>query len=217
MNGRGQGEAVEDLVLLQRLLGDPNPGRRQSLWHQFVRRYERLIEICVRKVLRRYGVTATHQEVDDATSDVWLALLQDDLRKLRQYDAARGFRLASFIGMVATNTTIDHLRGRHLRSTTTLEAAFDGKGKDPSFVPRDTVEDKERAELARRALVQLTVDERDFFVECFQAERSPDELARDLGISTNTVYARKFKLREKLADIVASLTAIPPARALARS
>jgi RNA polymerase sigma factor (sigma-70 family) len=216
MSARQQGNAVEDLVLLQRLLGEPDHGRRQPLWRLFVRRYERLIDICVRKVLRRYGVSPSRQDVDDIISDVWLALVQDDMRKLRQYDAARGFRLASFIGMVATNTTIDHLRGRQLR-TTPIEDAFDGCAKDPWVVPRDTVEEKERAELARRALVQLTVDERDFFVECFQAERSPDELARDLGISTNTVYARKFKIRAKLAGIVATMTRSLQARPLARS
>jgi RNA polymerase sigma factor (sigma-70 family) len=217
MNARQQGNAVEDLVLLQRLLGEADHGRRQPLWGVFVRRYERLIDICVRKVLRRYGrVSPTRQDVDDVVSDVWLALVQDDMRKLRQYDAARGFRLASFIGLVATNTTIDHLRGKQLR-TTPLEDAFDGGAKDPWIVPRDLVEEKERAELARRALVQLSVDERDFFVECFQAERTPDELARELGISTNTVYARKFKIRAKLAGIVATMTRVAAPRALVRS
>jgi RNA polymerase sigma factor (sigma-70 family) len=216
MNVRNQGNAVEDLVLLQRLLGEADQGRRQPLWRLFVRRYERLIDICVRKVLRRYGVMPTRHDVDDVVSDVWLALVQDDMRKLRQYDAARGFRLASFIGMVATNTTIDHLRGRQLR-TTRIEDAFDGCGKDPWVFPRDTVEEKERAELARRALIQLSVDERDFFVECFQAERTPDELARELGITTNTVYARKFKIRAKLAGIVATMTRSGQLRQLVRS
>jgi RNA polymerase sigma-70 factor (ECF subfamily) len=216
MSARKQGAAVEDLVLLQRLLNEPDHVQRQPLWRLFVRRYERLIDICVRKVMRRYGVMPARQDVDDVVSDVWLALVQDDMRKLRQYDSGRGFRLASFIGMVATNTTIDYLRGRQTR-TTTIEDAFDGGAKDPWVFPRDMVEEKERAELARRALVQLSVDERDFFVECFQAERTPDELARDLGITTNTVYARKFKIRAKLAGIVATMTRAAQQRLHARS
>jgi RNA polymerase sigma factor (sigma-70 family) len=211
MNTLPKVNVVEELALLQALLGQPEGSRRKPLWSAFVRRYERLIEICVRKVLRRYGVIPGHADVDDVISDVWLALLQDDMHKLRQYDAARGFRLASFIGMVATNTTIDHLRSRELH-TMPLDELLAGGDGHPCFVPRDLVEDKQRAELARRALVQLSVDERDFFFECFQAERSPDELARCLGISTNTVYARKFKIREKLADLVASMTRAPLAR-----
>ena len=54
-------------------------------------------------------------------------------------------------------------------------------------------------------------------VECFQAERTPDELARDLGITTNTVYARKFKIRAKLAGIVATMTRAGQTRQLVRS
>jgi RNA polymerase sigma factor (sigma-70 family) len=209
------GNAREEIELLEALLVEADGAAKQQVWRAFVDRYERLIEICVRKVLRRYGVLPSGQDVGDLVGDVWLALLQDDMRKLRQYDATRGFRLASFIGMVATNTTIDHLRGRDLPPLP-LDELVDGN-THPWFIPRDLVEDKQRADLARQALIQLTVDERAFLVECFQAERSPDEMARHLGISTNTVYARKFKLREKLADIVATLTRRPAARPQARS
>ena len=72
---------------------------------------------------------------------------------------------------------------------------------------RDAVEDREQAKLARQALDQLTGEERSFVVECFHDERSPEELARKLGVTTNTVYSRKFKIREKLARIVANLEA----------
>jgi RNA polymerase sigma factor (sigma-70 family) len=216
MTPRKTANAIEDLALLQALLMESDGVHKQQLWRVFVRRHGRLIEICVRKVLRRYGVSPSRQDLDDFIGDVWVTLLQDDMRKLRQYDPARGFRLASFIGMVATNTTIDQLRGRDLRMLS-IDDVLDGHASHPTFVPRDLVEDKERAELARRALVQLTVDERAFFVECFQAERSPDELARCLGITTNTVYARKFKIREKLANIVASLTRSASLRPIARS
>ena len=71
--------------------------------------------------------------------------------------------------------------------------------------PRDTVEARQEAELARAALAQLSGDERDFVVDCFREERSPEELARALGVTTNTVYSRKFKIREKLCKIVRSL------------
>src|SRR5438067_1971138 len=36
-------------------------------------------------------------------------------------------------------------------------------------------------------------------------ELSPEELARSLGVTTNTVYSRKFKIREKLQKIVRTL------------
>ncbi len=48
-------------------------------------------------------------------------------------------------------------------------------------------------------------DERHFVLEIFHGERSPEDLARTLGVTTNTVYSRKFKVRAKLARIVAHL------------
>jgi len=77
--------------------------------------------------------------------------------------------------------------------------------------PRDVVEAREEAELARAALDQLSSDERAFVVDCFRDERSPEELARALGVTTNTVYSRKFKIREKLQKIVRTLDGAPVA------
>ena len=54
---------------------------------EFVHRYERLIASCVLKVLRRYGAIFSREDLDDLVGDVWLTLLRDDMKKLRQYDA----------------------------------------------------------------------------------------------------------------------------------
>jgi RNA polymerase sigma-70 factor (ECF subfamily) len=199
---RSKGNSAEETELLAALLEPGNPAQ-QVLWTRFVQRYERLITSCVLKVLRRYGAVFSGEDLDDLVGEVWLALLRDDMRKLRQYDAQRGFRIASFVGLVATNTTIDHLRARQAE-TQPLDELMEGHAA-LEVSARDTVAEREQAELARAALRQLTVDERSFVIECFHAERAPEELARRLGITTNTVYSRKFKIREKLARIVACL------------
>ena len=201
-----KGNSCEERDLLRALLKTKRvrESERQKLWGEFVRRYERLITSCVLKVLRRYGALFTAEDLADLVGEVWLTLLRDDMKKLRQYDESRGFRIASFIGLVATNTTIDHLRARQA-DTHPLDEVMEQNAAFGAIMPRDTVEDHEQALLARRALDRLSVDERAFVVECFHAERSPEELARRLGITTNTVYSRKFKIREKLAKIVANL------------
>ena len=203
---RTKGNSAEERMLLTALLSGRNEAERQRRWNDFVGRYERLITSCVLKVLRRYGAVFSGEDLDDLVGDVWLTLLRDDMRKLRQYDESRGFRIASFIGLVATNTTIDHLRSRQAE-TAPLDEVMESHVALAQTSPRDSVEDREQAELARMALGRLTTDERAFVVECFHAERSPEELARRLGITTNTVYSRKFKIREKLARIVATLEA----------
>ena len=201
-----KGNSVEEVQLLRGLLSTrTSPSARQLLWGDFVTRYERLITSCVLKVLRRYGALFSTDDLDDLCNDVWVTLLRDDMKKLRQYDAERGFRIASFIGLVATNTTIDHLRGQKAHTTPLDQLVEDHASLGIEY--RDSVEDSEEAALAQRALGKLTPDERAFVYEVFHAERSPEELARRLGVTTNTIYSRKFKIREKLVRIVTHLQA----------
>jgi RNA polymerase sigma factor (sigma-70 family) len=200
------GNSPEEAELLGALLRATARGERDRLWAAFAQRYERLLASCVIKVLRRYGATFCRDDLDDLVNDVWLILLRDDMRKLRQYDATRGFRIASFLGMVATNATIDHLRARQAEA-----APLDDELTDVvslrAEAPADEVEERQRAALAQAALDRLSAPEREFVLWAFRDEQSPEEMARALGISTNTVYSRKFKVRAKLQRIVAQLAA----------
>jgi len=205
-----RGNSAEETVLLTALLATKKKVQHDRLWAEFVQRYERLIVSCVVKALRRYGATFSRDDLDDLVGDVWLVLLREDMKKLRQYDATRGFRIASFLGLVATNATIDHLRARQAESTP-LDDLIEDFASLRAEAPRDVVEAREEAELARAALAQLSGDERAFVVDCFRDERSPEELARSLGVTTNTVYSRKFKIREKLQKIVRTLDGAPVA------
>jgi RNA polymerase sigma-70 factor (ECF subfamily) len=205
-----RGNSAEEAALLQALLVASTKSQHDRLWGEFVHRYERLIASCVVKSLRRYGATFSRDDLDDLVGDVWVTLLRDDMRKLRQYDAQRGFRIASFLGLVATNATIDHLRARQA-DTAELDEVIEDYASLRAEMPRDTVEARQEAELARAALAQLSGEERAFVVDCFRDEVSPEELARSLGVSTNTVYSRKFKIREKLQKIVRSLDGAPVA------
>jgi RNA polymerase sigma-70 factor (ECF subfamily) len=190
----------EELDVLDRVLGGD-----RSAWMTFCQRYENLIVGCVLRALRRYNAAFTSEDLADMVAEVWVTLLRDDMRKLRLYDPERGYRLASWLGLIATNCTIDQLRLRG-SETSYLEdmACPDQLLVDPSR-PDKGIEERQTAQMARRALGRLSVEERRFVLHCFHEERSPAELARTLGIAVNTVYSRKFKIREKLVRIIAEL------------
>jgi RNA polymerase sigma-70 factor (ECF subfamily) len=179
--------------------------REPQAWTEFCRRYQNLIVSCVVRTLRRYGASFGNEDLADLVSEVWVTLLRDDMRKLRLYDASKGYRLASWVGLLATNCAIDQLR---LRSG---ECSYleDLSGAETLLVdvngPDSGIEAEESAGLARQALGHLSPEEREFVFHCYHEERRPEELARVLGIRVNTVYSRKFKIREKLSRIVAHL------------
>src|SRR5262245_41822106 len=90
--------SVDEIAELHALLRGGHGA--QLRWTRFVRRYDRLIAACVIKVLRRYGARFVSDDVRDLVNDVWLTLLANDMKKLRQYDEKRGCRIATFVGMV---------------------------------------------------------------------------------------------------------------------
>src|SRR5215471_5085162 len=140
----------EEIALLKALLN----GRRDR-WTEFTRRYERLITSCVLRTLRRYDAVFSRDDLEDLVGEVWVALLRDDLKKLRAYRPEKGFRLASWIALIATNTTIDRLRARQAEDTYLEDLA----APDPASVANEPDEDamqRQRAELAQAALDELT-------------------------------------------------------------
>jgi RNA polymerase sigma-70 factor (ECF subfamily) len=190
----------EEKRLLKRVLA----GEAQA-WTELCQRYQNLILACVIRTLRRYGAPFSNEDLADLVSEVWVTLLRDNMRKLRLYDPRKGYRLASWIGLLATNAVIDQLRLRsgecsYLDDLTCAETLLvETEGPDSG------IEAAESADLARQALGHLTAEEREFVFHCYHEERRPEDLALRLGISVNTVYSRKFKIREKLSRIVADL------------
>src|SRR3712207_2229128 len=103
-------------------------GEKPGAWAGFYKRYDRLIITCIRKVLHRYTALYGEEDIEDMVSTVCLNLVKDDYHKLRAFDATRGYKLSSWVGLIATNTAHDALRRRepiHARLDPTAGASDD--------------------------------------------------------------------------------------------
>lgn len=79
-------------------------------------------------------------------------------------------------------------------------AAGGGRATGPDV----EAEQREQLELARRALATLGDDYRDAVERCVLADRSPDEVARELGVSPSCLRTRTARARRQLASAVAA-------------
>jgi RNA polymerase sigma-70 factor (ECF subfamily) len=95
-----------DTDLLRKVLRSDTRG-----WNELVRRFRSLVYRCVTKVIGRYDSVLSSADADEVYAEVMVSLVRDDMRKLRLYDSRRGTKLSSWIGMIATNTAYDFLRG----------------------------------------------------------------------------------------------------------
>ncbi len=183
--------------------------KQPGAWGAFYERYERLMLSCIRKVMHRYTAFYVEEDLEGILNGVCLNLVKDDFKKLRTFDPERGYKLSSWVGLIATNTALDALRRRE-----PIHARLDCQGEDdapldlpdPGADPGERIEHTEEWEMLLRAIGELGETDRRFMELYYVKELEPDEIAAKMGISVNTVYSRKNKVREKLRRIVESMS-----------
>ncbi|MCK5800681.1 MAG: sigma-70 family RNA polymerase sigma factor [Deltaproteobacteria bacterium] len=197
----------DELELLSAVLaGDPKAMTR------FVERYRGIVELGVRQVLRRAASVASAEDVEDLVHEIWVSLFEEDRRRLRRFDPTREVRVATWIGLLSRNKTVDRLRGAGARDRF-VRLTDDGvrlpERASGLPTPSEVVEGRERQRVAQEALDRLRDDERRFLEAWYLDDRDPEALAADLGVAVGTVYTRRFKLQQKLAKHVHHLIRSP--------
>jgi RNA polymerase sigma-70 factor, ECF subfamily len=181
--------------------GDADARRR------LVAEYSGIVSYGVSVIFQQFGRPSRREEIEDICQDVFLALFDQDARKLRQYQGRNGCSLASWLRVVANRLTIDRLRreGRTVslddpnnrESWRIREAEPDAR---PG--PEPLVEEAQRASRVRELIAQLAPKDQ-LFVQLFYFQGLPiEEVANTIGITTNAAYVRKMRLHEKLRRLV---------------
>jgi RNA polymerase sigma-70 factor (ECF subfamily) len=179
--------------------------REPAAWPTFFAKYERLVMSCIRKVLRRYSAHFNEEDVEDLVSATALNLVKDDYKKLRAFDPAKGYKLSSWVGLIATNSAHDALRRRAPTETWTAVALDDTvpvQLESHAQLPSEQLEAADESRELKDAIAQLSPSERLFMEYYYVQELEPELIAQLMSISINTVYSRKNKIREKLRNIV---------------
>jgi RNA polymerase sigma-70 factor (ECF subfamily) len=181
--------------------------RKPGAWQTFFKRHERLILACVRRVFYRYHVPLPAEDLEDLVGAVCLDLVKENYKKLVQFDATKGYRLSSWVGLIATNAAHDALRRRlpgHQSIDDETSAVPDLESHE--LDPLSALEQKERVALLARALACLSEADREFVLLYYGEQRSPEDIASSTGVSINTIYSRKNKVRAKLVRLVRGFT-----------
>ena len=176
-------------------------GSREA-WRTFHTRYGALVARSIYGVTRRFWRIATTEDAHDIAGVFYLSLVAKDKKKLRSFDPARGYRLASWLRVLVMNATYDYLR-RVSREPfkEELEAAEDVPcgALDPfARVSRDETVSAVATELQRfsprdRAFTKLHL------VEGVGAS----DVAARMNVSVKTVYSKKNKIVSRLSAALA--------------
>lgn len=110
----------------------------QRAWRELVRRHDPTMHEIAREATSAFGVDDSR--VEDIVADAWLAMLEDDMRRLRAFDPARGVPVGAWLALQATRAASRYLRQQ---------------AKLPEFVSLDEVE-----ELPDPRTIELTEEPR---------------------------------------------------------
>lgn len=167
-------------------------------WREFHARYDRLVFRCITRATARFSARIAEEEVREIHATLLMQLCANDMGKLRGFDAERGSRLSTWIGLLAVNCAIDHLRSlRREPSRASIEDVED-ELYDEMPTPHEALDRKERLEIAAALLRDLSDKDRELFTLYFDEGLDAEQIAERMRISVATVYSKKHKIQSRI-------------------
>ena len=150
----------------------------------------------IKSWLTRSGTSPS--AADDLVQDTFVAVWH----KAHQFDPARA-RVAAWLFTITRNLRVDRLR-RPGESWSTLDEAALDDIPTTDVAAEDVLSARQRERCVRRALAQLTPDQRNLLQLNFYEDRSHSDIATQLALPLGTVKTRLRRaaslLRELLED-----------------
>jgi RNA polymerase sigma factor (sigma-70 family) len=165
----------------------------KASWDAFVRQYSNLVYHTIRKTLALRHTETSLYTVDDLFQEIFLSLIQDAFLQLRRFRGDHGCTLASWLRMIATRRTIDHLR----KSNEPPDSANNLGSSDPASDSDDSAIDAQIQFLAS-VITQLEPRERILLDLLFRENISAQDVASILHLSVGAVYTQKSRILTKL-------------------
>lgn len=185
-----------DAALVARLCRD-----EERAWREFNDRFANVIYGCIHRVLGRFSGT-NQEDAREIYATLCVQLLAHDKRKLRTFEPERGSRLSTWLGLLATHATYDHLRRLRREPDRASVSEAESLGSNlPS--PHEACLTQQRARIVADLLAEFTDRDRQFVELYFGEGVEPQAIAERLGISVKTVYSKKHKIQARLEQALA--------------
>jgi RNA polymerase sigma factor (sigma-70 family) len=147
-----------------------------------------------------------YQDLEDIHNSVFLSLIENDYKKLRQYKGINGCTVSSWIMIITTNTTLNFIKRN--KDSISLDDRSDSEERtfkdtipDPQPSVIEQIKESEKAELLRELIEGLSPNDKLFLKYCFEDELQPEEIAGIINLSVSAIYSKKSRIIDKLQKI----------------
>ncbi|HOF58469.1 MAG TPA: sigma-70 family RNA polymerase sigma factor [Syntrophorhabdaceae bacterium] len=187
------------------LLNECINGNKKA-WDSFVERYTNLIYHTINKILRLHNSDLLYDDIEDIHNSIFLSLMENNYKKLRQYRGIDNCSVSSWVMVITTNFTINHITRR--KTYVSLDAEDPDKGQsalealpDDSELPLERLNDKEQVNLLQELMSELIPNDRLFLKYYYEDELPPEEIASIMHLTVSAVYSKKSRIIDKLRNI----------------
>jgi RNA polymerase sigma-70 factor, ECF subfamily len=179
---------AEDAALLQRI------GRRDvAAFQEFYRKFSGLVFSSIHRVLN------DHQDAEDIMQEVLVQIWQ----KAHLYEPSKGKPL-TWITTMARNRAIDRIRSKQRRSRLNDDFEQESKSTQPEFDQdtSDLVGTRESDRVVKKAVMELTPDQREAIQLAYFEGLTQSEIADKLREPLGTVKARIRRGVQRLEQVM---------------
>jgi RNA polymerase sigma-70 factor (ECF subfamily) len=177
----------------------------KASWDGFVVQYSALVYHAIKKTFAVCRTQVSSDLVEDLFQEIFLSIVKDDSALLRRFRGDRGCTLASWLRMIATRRTIDHLR-RSNKPPNSLEASAANLAIDESKDERTD----DQLQLLTQAIAKLQPRERILVDLVFRKNLPAQDVASILHISVGSVYTQKSRILAKLREMLKKSGSLGP-------
>jgi RNA polymerase sigma-70 factor, ECF subfamily len=175
-------QATPDAALIERIA----TGDKLAMQVLFARHHVRVYRFAL-------GLVGNQTLAEDLMSEVFLEVW----RKAIKFEARS--TVSTWLLAIARFKVLSSLRKRS-------EEELDGEAaaaiEDPGDNPEVAVQKKDKSEVLRKAIAQLSTEHREIIDLVYYHEKSIEEVAEIVGIPENTVKTRTFYARKRLSELL---------------
>jgi RNA polymerase sigma-70 factor (ECF subfamily) len=177
-------------------------------WDFFVEKYSKLVYNSIHATLRKYSSDFLREDREDIYSQIFLSLLEDDCRRLRQFRGERNSTAASWLRVIAMNTTINYISRTKTHSSLDDGSETGMMARPQTDPPAPSVPEllNDAQEMKLLKLLIEKLDSEDKLIVRYHLEGlSSKEIGRIVHKSNNAVDSKLSRIRKKLKDILDTL------------
>ena len=173
-----------------------------SAWETFLKKYSRVIYSSIYRVFKKYSHSIKEEDAKDLYHHILVSLLENDYKKLKQYQGINECSFATWLGVVSVRMTINFIKkeGRKDKSFLPMDKRLQAIGDDGNFSGQ--VGNKEMFDQIRKIVVEdLKPREQLFLRLFFEKGLAFEEVARLIDMTPNSAYVLKNRVLKKIKNI----------------